>query len=219
MRRYRIRPVVGPMPLIGRLAGTPWAGAHVLRVHNYPWQESGRKQSTTVRMLYSRRALYVQFRCLDRHIHSRVTELNGMVCEDSCVELFAAPRADVGAAYFNLEINGCGCMHLGCGTGRQERTLATPELASGIRIVTSIAAATKDESPKDRSWWVAAALPYTVLSELTGLDVRPRSGHRWRGNCYRCGGRTDAQYACWSPIDWPRPDFHRPEFFGEFRFE
>jgi len=218
MRRYRIHPVVGPAPLTGRVAGKPWAAARVLRIDNYPWYESGRRQSTAVRMLYNRRALYVQFRCRDRHAFSRVTELNGMVCEDSCVELFAAPGPDILAGYFNLEINCCGCMHLGYGAGRHGRKLVSADLAREIRIATSVAAATKDESPGDRGWWVAAALPFAVLSEFTGLDVRPRSGDRWRGNGYRCGGRTDAQYACWSPIDRPKPDFHRGEFFGEFRF-
>ena len=218
MRHYTIQPSVGAVPLTGRVAGTIWQVARVLRIDRYPWYEGGRKQSTAVRILSSSSKLYVQFRCRDRHIFSRETRLNGDVYLDSCVELFAMPQPGEGAGYFNLEINCCGCMHLGWGPGRDGRRLATPEIASQIRIATSVAGPTKDESPDDRAWWVAVALPYRALSDLADMKVPPRRRGVWRANLYRCGGRTDDQYAVWNAIDWPHPDYHRPEFFGELRF-
>ena len=37
-----------------------------------------------------------------------------------------------------------------------------------------------------------------------------------RANFYKCGDKTaHPHYLSWSPIDTPKPDFHRPEFFGE----
>ncbi len=219
MRRYTIRSVRQAPPLVGRVAGTPWEAAGVLRIDNYPWYERGEKQSTAVRMLYDRRAVYVQFRCRDRHISARATQLNGDVYLDSCVELFAMPDPEVSGDYFNLEINCCGCMHLGWGPGRRGRRLVTPQLSRRIRIAASVAAPTKEESGADRRWWVAAALPLETLSDFAGRAVRPGPGDRWRANLYRCGGRTDPQYACWSPIDRPQPDYHRPEFFGTLCFE
>jgi len=51
------------------------------------------------------------------------------------------------------------------------------------------------------------------------MCIRDRSGTVWRANFYRCGGKTDTQYACWNPIGCEKPDFHRPEFFGDLTFE
>jgi len=217
MRRYVIGSAAGAVPLTGRVAGTPWSRARVLRIEAYPWYERGCKQSTTVRMLYDPQALHVQFRCRDRHVSARATRLNGEVYLDSCVELFAMPSG--GGEYFNLEINCCGCMHLGWGAGRPGRRLVGPELARRVRIATSVASATKDASDDDRGWWVAVSLPFAALSEFAGRRIEPGPGEAWRANLYRCGGQIDDQYACWSPIDWPRPDYHRPEFFGTLLFE
>jgi len=218
MRRYTIQSVRKAPPLAGDVACTPWAGARVLRIDRYPWYAGGERQSTAVRMLYGRRALYVQFRCRDRHISAVETKRNGDVYLDSCVELFAMPQPAPGAGYFNLEVNCCGCMHLGWGPGRAGRRLVTRQLASRIAVATSIATPTKAELPDDRAWWVAAAIPFATLSEFAGRSVRPVCGDVWRANLYRCGGETDPQYAVWNPIDWPQPDYHRPEFFGELRF-
>jgi len=218
MRTCTVHPASASVPLSGAVAGTPWAGARVLRVDRYPWYEGGEKQSTAVRMLYDRRALYVQFRCRDRHVSAVETRLNGDVYLDSCVELFAMPLPAEGAGYFNVEINCCGCLHLGFGPGRAGRRLVPRELARRIRIETSVPTPTKTEDPRDRAWWVAAALPFKTLSDFAGFAVRPASGNVWRANLYRCGGRTDPQYAVWNPIAWPHPDYHRPECFGEISF-
>ena len=90
MREYTIERADGPVPLTGQVNGTIWADARVLEIDTYPWYESGERQSTAARLLYDDHALYMQFHCRDRHISAAVTELNGPVCTDSCVELFAA---------------------------------------------------------------------------------------------------------------------------------
>ena len=94
-----------------------------------------------------------------------------------------------------------------------------PSGVTARRVGTSIPTPTKVESPNDDGWWLAAAIPFSAISELAGFKVAPKSGTVWRANFYRCGGRTDPQYACWNHIDNPQPDFHRPEFFGNLTFE
>ena len=202
------------MPLCGRVTGTPWQGARVLRIDRFPWWTAGARQTAVARMLYDSRSLYVQFRCRDRHISAVETRLNGQVYLDSCAELFVAE----GHEYFNVEMNCCGTLHVGFGAGRDGRRLISPPLAGRIRVATSIGAPTKDELPGDTAWWVAAGVPFETLGALAGRTVRPRRGRPWRGNLYRCGGRTEPQHACWSPVDTPEPDFHRPEFFGRLDF-
>lgn len=217
MRTYIIHRVSEQVCLCGDPSGQ-WAAADVAEIDNYPWYSAGGKQSTEARLLYDAQAIYAQFRCEDEHIFARTTELNGPVCEDSCVELFVSVEPEAGPDYFNLEINCCGTVLMGFGPGRGERRRITPEPASGIRVVTSIAEATKEESSADAGWWVATRVPFDVLGRFVGLEVKPQAADLWRGNFYRCGGKTDPQHACWNSIEAPRPDFHRPEFFGQLRF-
>ena len=218
MPEYTIRPATQTVPLVGDIAGTPWEAADVLMIDNWPWYEAGEKQPTEARLLYDSTAVYVQFQCTDKHIHSEATELNGDVYKDSCVEFFAAIAPDVGPEYINFEANCCGVFHLGFGAGRQGRKLIAFGLASQIDVASSEPRPMREELPEDSGWWLAARLPFDVLSGFSGRSVAPQSGDHWLANFYRCGGKTDDQYACWSPIDVPHPDFHRPECFGRLVF-
>lgn len=214
MRRYVA--VRGTGDLSGQVSDTAWQHANVAEVDTYPWYESGLKQATHARVLYNDRSLYLQFQCEDIHISADVRELNGLVCRDSCVEFFATPGPDVGG-FFNFEANCCGMFHLGFGPDRYHRRLVSEDLAGRIRIVTSIPGDTKSDDSGDRSWWLSAEIPHSMLSEFIGCDINPIAGDEWRVNFYRCGG-TDGQYACWNNIDTPKPDFHTPECFGAMTF-
>ena len=219
MRTYRIKRATRTPALSGEVKGTAWQSAEALAVDNWPWYVGGDKQPTEIRVLYDDRAIYVQFQCVDRHIYSRTTELNGPVYKDSCAEFFAGTDPDAGPEYFNFEANCCGVFHLGFGSGRHDRRLITPELASRVEVASSERGPIRDEKPDDSHWWVAARLPLDVLSEFTGRTVAPKPGDQWRANFYRIGGRLDGQYACWSLIELPTPDYHRPEFFGQVVIE
>jgi len=222
MNTYTVQRTPAAPPLTGQVADTPWADAATLAIDTYPWYTAGGKQATTVRLLHDDEAIYVQFQCEDRHIFCEVTELNGPVSKDSCVELFATIDPDRRPHYLNFEANCCGTFLMGFNGSRAEQRRISPELARRVAVVTSIQQPTRDESPDDDGWWLTAKLPLEVLSQLAGQPVQPTAGTRWRANFYRCGGRTERQYACWNPIDTakhPRPDFHRPEFFGQLLFE
>ena len=50
---------------------------------------------------------------------------------------------------------------------------------------------------------------------LIGVDPE-NLPHSLRANFYKCGDKTaHPHYLSWSPIHTEKPDFHRPEFFGE----
>ena len=216
---YTIRRAQAAVPLAGTVAGTPWQAAAPLTIGQYPWYRAGLKQPTATRLLYDDQCLYVQYLSQDRHSFAEALDLNGSVWRDSCVEVFASIDPAAGPDYFNLEINCCGTMLMGFGPGRSERKPITPDLAGRVRIRSSLPGPTKTESPDDRDWWIAVALPFDVIRDFTGKSVQPACGTAWRANFYRCGGRTDPQYASWSPIITPKPDFHRPEFFSPVVFE
>ena len=211
------------IPLTGQVEHTPWQAADVLPIDQYMWHERGKKQATTLRLLYDDAALYLQFLCEDSHIFSETTALNGPVCRDSCVEFFATINPAQGPDYFNLEINACGTMHLGWGPtgsgGGFSRSLVPAPLAETITIASSVPGPVKPESPSDNGWWLTARVPFATLAAFTGEPVRVTKGTAWRCNAFRCGGKTEDQFAAWAWIDWPHPKFHCPEFFGELVFE
>ena len=222
MKQYKMRKTTGEAALCGEVTGTEWEKANKLSVNEYPWFKSGNKQGTTVRMLYDERAVYVQFLCEDKHIYADHTEVNSSVCIDSCVEFFAKPLPRDNERYFNLEVNCCGNFLLGWGRNIKDiaGTFVAPELSTSyLKIASSEPGPRKAESPEDNGWWMAAKIPFELINQISGDEIRPVSGTVWRANFYRCGGQTDPQYACWNLVGTPNPDYHQPEFFGELVFE
>jgi len=219
MKEYSIRKAAQAVDISKGPQSDAWKTAEATGIDLFPWYKEGKKQATTVRLLYDDTAIYALFVCDDSHIFSKTTELNGPVCTDSCVEFFATIDPEKGPGYFNFEANCCGMFHLGWGPERADRKLIEPELAKRIKVATSVPAATKEESADDSGWWLAAAIPFDVIAQMSGEAVQPKAGAVWRCNFYRCGGKTDQQFAVWNPVANPYPDFHRPEFFGTLRFE
>jgi hypothetical protein len=91
-------------------------------------------------------------------------------------------------------------------------------MAERIGIWTSLSDETKKESADDQEWSVHIELPFDLLQEFTGMP-KPGPGTVWKANFFRCGGKTDPQCAAWADIQTPQPDYHRPEFFQEIKFE
>ena len=171
MKSYVIRRALEPAALCGDASAGPWRAADVARIDEFPWYKGGVKQAAEARVLYDERALYLQFLCEDKHIFAEVTELNGPVSKDSCVEFFATIEPDRRSDYFNIEVNCCGTRLMKWGKERQGRKLITPQEAGRLQIVTSVAGPTKEEAPEDDGWWAAIAIPFDLLSEFVVQDA------------------------------------------------
>ena len=218
MKTTAVRRVSDPVPLGGDTTGTTWDRSEPVEIDQFLWTTPEDRPETKVRALYDENALYLHYEVADRHSYATTTTLNGSVWEDSCVEFFASLRSGVCEGYVNFEINCIGTYHLGYGPDRVNRTVVEPKTAEAIRVQTSIDGPTKRPQTDDNEWWVAAELPFDALSELSGIEVSPSPGTRWRGNFYRLRSRPEPLYAAWNPVDAPEPDFHRPSGFGELRF-
>ena len=214
MKRYTVRRIAADLPLDGDISKAPWSKTRGIEISASPWHGRGGNQGTVVKACYSTSSLYLLFLCEDAHISATRTRLNSHVCLDSCVEFFASLPEDPGS-YFNLECNCCGTLLMGYGPARRPRRLIGKRLASRIEIRRSVPGRMKRPSRRDKGWTLQIALPLEVLSAFIRRPVRMAAGTRWRANFYRCGGR---QLACWSPVRTRRPDFHRPEYFGELTF-
>ena len=133
-------------------------------------------------------------------VRASVTEMNGMVCKDSCMEFFFIPNTEDGK-YMNFEINPIGVLHLGYGEGRHGRELLEFE-SKGVRLNTLV-------TPGE-GWRAMIHIPYSFLNEYYSSCDK-----KMRANFYKCGDETvEKHFSVWNPVELPKPDYHRPEFFG-----
>lgn len=154
-------------------------------------------------------ALLVSWRVSGLDLTVRNTQDGGTIWEDSTCEIFLqAPGCD---KYYNIEVNAAGILLVGCGTGRGDRMLLPPEVMARI-VRKAVVQAPVDISDELKTWDLTIAIPFEVI----GLDPA-HLPDKLLGNIYKCGDKTaHPHFLSWAPIATPNPDFHRPEFFGEF---
>ena len=65
---------------------------------------------------------------------------------------------------------------------------------------------------------VEYAAPLELFLKYSGCSL-PKKGTVWRSNFYKCGVDTpEPSWGVWSEGLSPKPDYHRPEYFGELVF-
>lgn len=163
------------------------------------------------RIARTRDALVVDFRVSGLDLRIQNTADNGRQWEDSCVEVFIQDPSK--AVYYNFEVNPLGKVLACSGPDRQNR-VARParEMEQILRFVCH---PEEPQPTKDlqgvQSWRVGVVIPFRLI----GVDPE-NLPHSLRANFYKCGDKTaHPHYLSWSPIPTEKPDFHRPEFFGE----
>lgn len=142
-------------------------------------------------------------------LRATVMEDNGHSWEDSCCEFFVTDPYD--GTYYNFELTCIGSLLAAKRTSRVNKTMLSPSLLASVKRYCSLDR--KEVTIKDRifCWTVAMLIPF----ELIGLD-KDNLPVSLRGNFYKCGDLTEhPHFLSWNPIKTPKPDFHRPEFFGE----
>lgn len=144
----------------------------------------------------------------------RATELtdNGRNWEDSCCEVFVSPEP---GRYYNIEINCIGSVLMAFGEGRNGRIKVDPGQVARIIRHCSLEHKCYCIEGENVRWQVAVLIPFDII----GLDPE-NLPEGIRGNFYKCGDLTATpHFVTWSPVGTEKPDFHRPEYFGEFKFK
>jgi len=137
-----------------------------------------------------------------------------MVCEDSCVEFFVSPESD--GIYYNFEFNGIGTCLLGTGTGRENSKRTDPEIISKIRRQTSVGEKPVKERKGRFFWTITIAIPVEVFFRH---KIKTLKGKTFKANFYKCGDKLSVpHYVTWNPVGTDKPDYHRPEYFGQLKF-
>lgn len=137
---------------------------------------------------------------------------NDPVWQDSCVEFFVQVPGE--KEYYNFEFN---CIGTALGGKRENRNAAvhlSPECLKSIKRYASAGNKPFQEMEGLFAWNLLVAIPF----ELIGLDGN-NLPEKLYANFYKCADGTSLpHYLSWSPIETEKPDFHRPDFFGEIYF-
>jgi hypothetical protein len=217
---YRVRRTAGGLGSDCGWDSPAWRAADTLRLDLFMGGEPAHRPAVEARLLFDDAFLHVIFRVRDRWVRSVVTAAQGMVCTDSCVELFFAPEADTANGYFNIEVNCGGTVLFQHQTGRgvARRAMTAADVA-GLAVCHTMPAVVEPENGEPVEWRVQYRVPYAVLGAYAPVTA-PRDGAVWRANLYKCAdGTSHPHWLTWSAVDRPEPDFHRPEFFGRLLFE
>lgn len=185
----------------------------VIEIASFPWQEeSAWRPQTTVRLRREPGALFVRFEVRDSHVLARTQEFDGPVYEDSCVEFFFDPGI---GRYFNIEVNAAGGTKFNLQRARGvEVHRLSPEDADMLEFTVDPGTLIVPEV-SELDWSVSYRIPLDLLRRFGSIDEAS-----WRGNFYKCAeANSHPHFGSWSPIRTSEPDFHRPEFFGEIRFD
>ena len=155
-------------------------------------------------------AIYYHVTGLDLRAES--LEDNGPVWEDSCCEFFIAHPSD--GTYYNFEMNCIGTLLAAKRTSRENKTMLSQDQLDRIKRFHSLERKRYDKSGEIHSWSLAMLIPFGLIG-MDGTALPSVS----RANFYKCGDKTAHPHYCsWERIECERPDFHRPDFFGELLY-
>ncbi len=175
------------------------------------WPEFSFRPSVCVRFRHDGSALFIRFDVVEPHVRALEAHDSMPVCHDSCVECFIL--CGDGRNYMNLECNPLGSLLAARRVERHNKVpLGLSEIVKIRRRGNYVGHEPFDHrGEKGERWWLELEVPFSLL----GFDGFPDV---IRLNAYKCGDLTDVKhYLSLFPIASERPDFHRPEFFGELK--
>lgn len=159
----------------------------------------------------SKKYLFVSYLVSEKSIRAVNGEDNGAVHEDSCVEFFLQIPGQ--KEYYNFESNCIGTLHAAKRSSRSDALRFGKDTMDRIIRYSSLERKTFEEQfvPEGYKYNVILGIPWDVIS-LDG-DNLPR---KIMANFYKCGDKLSTpHYLSWNPIRIEKPNFHRPDYFGE----
>lgn len=186
---------VGKIVIDGRLDEREWQKAARIRSFEHYMRKGELRNQTEVLLLYDSAALYVAYKCREADVpavKANVTEHDGGVWNDDCVEIFLDPSSDR-AGFLHFITNTVGTKYDALG---KDSYGYNPSWEA------------KGQVGPD-GWTVEIRLPFSEL----GVGA-PGPGDSWLGNFCR-EEHPAGELSCWSPT---MGSFDAPGAFGEIVF-
>ncbi len=198
----------------------PWSRIEPIQIKQFMGDKPEHFPFTQAKVAYDNTAIYVIFRVEDKYVKAVAGKNQGPVYLDSCVEFFFSPEDGIKEGYFNLEMNCGGNMLFHHQMEpRTKQTLLSEDHIAQVEVATTLPEIVDPEIVEDTTWVVEYRIPFSVLSHYHSFS-NPEAGSVWRANFYKCADKTShPHWLTWSPIDFPTPNFHVPEYFGVLEFQ
>lgn len=187
---------------------------HTIGVLN--WNAFTYAPEVKFRIAHSNNEIWLKYYVNEENILAKHTDINSAVSRDSCVEFFFDPLGD--GNYYNFEFNCIGTPHLAYGPARQNRQFVDPGIIDKyLKIKSTLGDQPFDEKKGGHQWEMTIVIPAEVFTGNKGISI---AGIASKANFYKCGDDTsEKHYLTWNPVGTSKPDYHRPEYFGEVIFE
>lgn len=183
-----------------------WDAVPTAPIDHFFWYEGHTPKTVAQLVFVEDMGFVLRMTCAESSPKAVYTRFNQPVYTDSCMEFFCDWLGD--GRYINMEMNSLGTL-LSCLGGDRHARTPIDQLSGGEIFPV------KGEVLADH-WQVTAQIPLSLLRRILGKDTLPfGKGYTFQGNFYKCGDETPVvHYGMWNPVNTPKPDFHRPEFFG-----
>jgi len=182
------------------------------RIDLINWEAFPYSPEVSFGIAHNGEAIFINYRVNESDIKAVCDHDNGRIWEDSCVEFFVSFNNE---PYYNIECNCIGKLLIAKGAGRENRIPLPETLLKRIDRWSSLG-----NSPLENlsgNWEVSLIIPKEIFYPEI---IDSFNNTEARGNFYKCGDLLQTpHYLSWNPIHTEKPDFHRPEFFGQLLFE
>ncbi len=167
------------------------------------------------RMFHTGKYLMLKYEVAEEVTAALVTEDNGEVWTDSCVECFVALDNET---YYNFEATSIGRVLLANRRSAIDDVIhAEQAVMDKILRFPSWGTEPFEEVAGNNRWSLILCIPSDVLFRH-GLESW--DGAKVRMNLFKCGDKlSKPHFLSWQPISYEHPAFHLPEFFAEVEFE
>ena len=168
------------------------------------------KPLTQFNLLRSDNSLFIRFYVRGNLLKATYSTDQSPVHKDSCVEFFT--KEVDSDYYYNFEFNCTGtCKAARHYKDRYNSEDLTEDEMKRIERFSSLETKGTEKSNNQTKWELLVKIPFSLF----GLD-KNKLPEMISGNFYKCGDKTkEPHYVTWAPVITEKPDFHRPEFFGE----
>lgn len=217
-RRVVIPKLQAQLTLDGRLDESVWTNAVVLAPFALNDGSGPGRETTTVRLWYDDRALYLGWTCVDADIQATFTARDSKFWEEEVAEFFVTPGSL--DRYFELQWNPLGGVFDAVISNQMDRSGISTNFsgewsftARGMKSAVHLKGTADNSTDRDERWQVEVMIPFADLGEGA-----PKPKDTWRGNFYRFNrekGRPP-ELLSWSPT--LLPGFHQPDRFGYLEF-
>ncbi len=193
-----------------RDAGICWEDVEEANINEYPWQGYRNAPSASAKVVMTAEGFWCRLRACERELRAEIKGGEGNIQEDSCLGFLFNPAPEVSDEYMSFEFNPAGVSRVSIGAEKSGRREIALEIKAK-NFLQSDVVFTKEETLWGTDFFIS-------LKELDGFykGAQYNSGKKMWGNFHKCGIlTTHPHYSCWNMIDSGRPDFYKPEYFGE----